>query len=78
MTIGQLTMQKLHNLQCTFDLTTAQIVINSTLNYTLGVILETMQQRDSMSASWRIHSDRDRLSRSLTRNSFVIMWKSFH
>jgi len=35
MAIGQLTMQQLHSLHCTFDFTTAQIVINCTLKYAL-------------------------------------------
>ena len=35
MVIGHLKMQQLHILHCTFDFTTAQIVINCTLKYAL-------------------------------------------
>jgi len=35
MATGQLTMEQLHILHCTFEFTTAQIVINCTLKYAL-------------------------------------------
>jgi len=38
MAIGQLTMQNLHFYTAHFDFTTAQIVINCTLKYALGIV----------------------------------------
>jgi len=38
MAINQLTMQQVHILDCTFDCTTAQIVISCTLKYALKCI----------------------------------------
>jgi len=78
MVIGQLSLQKLQILHYNFDFTTAQLVINCTLNYALHLTL-WLNQNDVMTSEikvlvWRnvCYLDNEKFLGKVTKGNFFV------